>query len=45
MMNEADAVLGPPRAAARSFAQSVGYKWKWRQDVAPRRPATAFKTI
>ena len=45
MMNEADAVLGPPRAAARLFAQSVGYEWKWRQEVGPRRPATAFKTI
>jgi GNAT superfamily N-acetyltransferase len=45
MMNEADAVVGSPRAAARLFAQSVGYKWKWHQDVAPRRPATAFKMI
>lgn len=45
MMNEADAVTGPPRAAARLFAQAHGYQWKWRQDVAPRRPATASKQI
>lgn len=45
MMNEADAVVGPPRAAARLFGQACGYQWKWRQEVAPQRPATAFKTI
>jgi GNAT superfamily N-acetyltransferase len=45
MMNEADAAVGPPRAAARLFAQACGYQWKWRQEVAPRRPATASKKI
>jgi GNAT superfamily N-acetyltransferase len=45
MMNDADAVVGTPRAAARLFAQARGYQWKWRQEVAPRRPATAYKTI
>jgi GNAT superfamily N-acetyltransferase len=45
MMNEADAVTGPPRAAARLFAQARGYHWKWRNDVAPRRAGTAYKTV
>jgi GNAT superfamily N-acetyltransferase len=45
MMNEADAVTGPPRAAARLFAQAHGYRWQWRQEIAPRRPATAYKTL
>lgn len=45
MMNEADAVTGPPRAAARLFAQAHGYRWQWRQEIAPRHPATAYKTL
>jgi GNAT superfamily N-acetyltransferase len=45
MMNEADAVVGPPRAAARLFAQALGYQWRWRNEVAPRRMATAIKSV
>ncbi|MHB8234394.1 MAG: GNAT family N-acetyltransferase [Solirubrobacteraceae bacterium] len=45
MLNEADAVLGPPRKAARLFAQERGYEWKWRQEVGPRRPGTAYKSV
>jgi GNAT superfamily N-acetyltransferase len=45
MMNEADSVVGPPRSAARLFAQAVGYEWRWRPEVAPRRPATAIKRL
>jgi GNAT superfamily N-acetyltransferase len=45
MMNEADAVVGPPRAAARLFGQACGYQWTWRQEVAPRRTATGSKQI
>jgi len=45
MMNEADAVVGSPRAAARLFAQACGYRWKWRQEVAPRRVGTAYMKI
>jgi GNAT superfamily N-acetyltransferase len=45
MLNEADAVVGPPRQAARLFAQARGYEWKWRQEVGPRRTGTAYKTI
>ena len=45
MMNEADAVIGPPRAAARAFGQALGYEWRWRAESAPRRPATAIKRV
>jgi GNAT superfamily N-acetyltransferase len=45
MMNEADAIVGPPRAAARTFALALGYEWRWRNEVAPRRPATAIKRL
>jgi GNAT superfamily N-acetyltransferase len=45
MMNEADAVIGPPRAAARLFGQALGYDWRWRADVAPRTSATGIKRV
>lgn len=45
MLNEADAVIGPPRAAARLFGQALGYEWRWRAETAPRRPATAVKRV
>jgi GNAT superfamily N-acetyltransferase len=48
MMNEADAVLNPPdspRTRARSFGGTLGYEWRWRNNVAPRRPATGVKRL
>lgn len=48
MMNEADAVLNPPdspRSRARAFGRALGYEWRWRDDVAPRRPATGVKRL
>jgi hypothetical protein len=45
MMNEADALIGPPRAAARNFGQALGYTWRWRAEVAPRRSATGVKYV
>ena len=45
MMNEADALVGPPRRAARNFGQALGYRWRWRDEVAPRRVATGVKRI
>jgi hypothetical protein len=45
MMNEADAVVGPPRAVARMFGKSLGYEWRWRAETEPRRPATAIKPV
>lgn len=36
ILNEADAVIGPPRAQARAFAKALGYEWCWRTDVSPR---------
>jgi len=45
MLNEADAVVGPPRAQARAFAKALGYDWRWRVEVGPRRHGTAIKTL
>jgi len=45
LMNEADAVIGPPRAAARKFADACGYTLRWRIGVAPRSHATGIKAI
>jgi GNAT superfamily N-acetyltransferase len=45
MLNEADAVVGPPRAQARAFAKALGYDWRWRVEVGPRRPGTGIKTL
>ena len=42
-LHEADSVVGPPRAAARHFAQARGYEWRWWNVVAPRRTGTAIK--
>jgi GNAT superfamily N-acetyltransferase len=44
MMNEADAIVSL-RGAARNFGQALGYKWRWRDEVAPRRVATGLKRI
>jgi GNAT superfamily N-acetyltransferase len=44
MMNEADAILSL-RGAARNFGQALGYKWRWRDEVAPRRLATGLKRL
>jgi hypothetical protein len=43
MMNEADAVRGPLRTAAREFGTALGYEWRWRAESAPRRPATRYQ--
>lgn len=45
LMNEAEAVIGPPRAAARKFAMACGYTIWWRNTIAPRAHATCTKTI
>jgi GNAT superfamily N-acetyltransferase len=45
ILNEGDAVVGPPRSAARQFAVARGYRWAWRIDVAPRRTGTASKRV
>lgn len=45
LMNEAEGVIGPPRAAARKFATACGYAIWWRNTVAPRACATGTKTI
>jgi ribosomal protein S18 acetylase RimI-like enzyme len=45
IMNEADAVVGPPRACARSFAMACGYSLRWRERTGPRSRAVGVKTI
>jgi GNAT superfamily N-acetyltransferase len=45
VMNEADAVIGPPRAAARKFGAECEYSWRWRQAVGPRSHAVGIKSI
>lgn len=45
IMNEADAVIGPPRAAARKFAKARGYDLRWRDTVQPRARATGTKAL
>jgi GNAT superfamily N-acetyltransferase len=44
MMNEADSTL-PLRAAARLFGTALGYEWRWRPELSPRRPATGIKKL
>lgn len=43
--NEADATLGPGRAAARLFGRARGYEWRWRQSVGPRLVARGQKNL
>jgi GNAT superfamily N-acetyltransferase len=45
LMNEADAVIGPPRTAAREFAKACGYQQWWRTTVEPRARMTGTKSI
>jgi GNAT superfamily N-acetyltransferase len=45
MMNEADAIIGPMRAAARNFLKARGYSIWWRQTVQPRAVATGTKRL
>ena len=45
IMNEADAIIGPPRAAARNFAAACGYSFRWRERVGPRGPAVGAKSL
>jgi GNAT superfamily N-acetyltransferase len=45
LMNEADSVVGPPRAAAREFAKACGYDQRWRTTVGPRARMTGIKSI
>lgn len=45
LMNEADCVIGPPRAAAREFAKACGYHQWWRNTVQPRARMTGTKSI
>jgi GNAT superfamily N-acetyltransferase len=43
--NEADATVGPTRAAARLFGRACGYEWRWRQSVGPRLVARGQKDL
>ncbi len=43
--NEADATVGPVRAAARLFGRARGYEWRWRQSVGPRLVARGQKNV
>lgn len=45
ILNEADAIVGPPRAAARAFARTLDYQWRWRAEMSPRRTGTAIKRL
>lgn len=45
LMNEADCIIGPPRAAAREFAKSCSYDLRWRTTVGPRARMTGIKSI
>jgi GNAT superfamily N-acetyltransferase len=45
LMNEADSIVGPPRAAAREFAKACGYDLRWRTTVGPRARMTSVKSI
>jgi hypothetical protein len=45
LMNEADCIIGPPRAAAREFAKACGYHQWWRNTVQPRACMTGTKSI
>jgi GNAT superfamily N-acetyltransferase len=45
LMNEADCIIGPPRAAAREFAQACGYDLRWRTTVGPRARMTGIKSV
>lgn len=44
-LNEADATLGPVRAAARLFGRERGYEWRWRQSVGPRLVARGQRNL
>jgi GNAT superfamily N-acetyltransferase len=45
LMNDADHIIGPPRAAAREFAKACGYHQWWRTTVQPRARMTGTKSI
>jgi GNAT superfamily N-acetyltransferase len=45
IMNEADAVIGPPRARARKFGTACGYDWRWRLGTGPRSHAVGIKAV
>jgi GNAT superfamily N-acetyltransferase len=45
LMNEADSIVGPPRAAAREFAKARDYDLRWRTTVGPRARMTGIKSI
>ena len=45
VLHEADSVVGTPRAAARHFAASNAYSWRWRNGTAPRSTGTAVKSV
>jgi GNAT superfamily N-acetyltransferase len=45
LMNEADSIVGPPRAAAREFAKASDYDLRWRTTVGPRARMTGIKSI
>jgi GNAT superfamily N-acetyltransferase len=44
MMNEADGIVAL-RGPGRKFGQELGYDWRWRKELAPRRLATGFKQL
>jgi GNAT superfamily N-acetyltransferase len=45
LMHEADSVVGPPRAAARTFGNHHGYEWRWRSTEGPRIAAVGVKKL
>lgn len=44
MMNEADGIAAL-RGPGRNFGRVMGYNWRWRNELAPRRVATGFKQL
>jgi GNAT superfamily N-acetyltransferase len=43
ILHEADSVVGAPRSAARHFAESRSYSWRWHNGTAPRSTGFAVK--
>jgi GNAT superfamily N-acetyltransferase len=45
VLNQSDAVVGPPRATARGFGTRRGYSWRWRNDPRLRSSAIGVKRL
>jgi GNAT superfamily N-acetyltransferase len=44
MMNEADGIAAL-RGPGRNFGRALGYNWRWRNELSPRRVATGLKKL